>query len=179
MHGGILPEHVSYGLERINRETQQWLLGGAAAGETEAPAFLRGASSVVWARDYSLPEERRCDCDTLQQVLASIPGAERMVMGHTIQDSISGACGGRALRIDVGLSRGCGDGDVEVLEILDDVTVRRLREGHAPEQLQQPAAAAAAARAGGAAAEALAAAAAAAAAAAQQQQQQQQKGMRA
>jgi hypothetical protein len=32
-------------------------------------------------------------------------------MGHTIQDAgVNAACGGRALRVDVGMSRGCGDG---------------------------------------------------------------------
>jgi len=41
-----------------------------------------------------------------------LPGAARMVVGHTIQDAgINGACGGRVLRIDVGLSAGCGDGE--------------------------------------------------------------------
>ena len=29
-------------------------------------------------------------------------------------------------RIDVGMSKGCGDGDVQVLEILGDTEVRRL-----------------------------------------------------
>lgn len=29
-------------------------------------------------------------------------------------------------RIDVGMSKGCGDGDVQVLEILHDTDVRRL-----------------------------------------------------
>lgn len=41
-----------------------------------------------------------------------------MVMGHTIQeDGINGVCEDKAIRIDVGLSKGCGDGFPEVLEI--------------------------------------------------------------
>jgi hypothetical protein len=27
VHGGVLPSHVEYGLERINAETRAWLLG--------------------------------------------------------------------------------------------------------------------------------------------------------
>ncbi len=51
------------------------------------------------------------------------------MVGHTIQEAgINSACNGKVLRIDVGLSRGCGDGDPEVLEILHDRTVRRLSE---------------------------------------------------
>lgn len=134
VHGGILPEHVKYGLERINHETQQWLLRQEEG--IEAPSFLRGASAVVWARDYSL-EEKRCDCTALQEVLQAIPGAARMVVGHTIQEAgISTACNNMVYRVDVGLSKGCGDGDVEVLEIIDDKHISRLREGKAPERLQ-------------------------------------------
>jgi hypothetical protein len=44
-----------------------------------------------------------------------LPGAKRMVVGHTIQEAgINAACGGRVFRIDVGLSRGCGDGEPQV-----------------------------------------------------------------
>lgn len=133
VHGGILPEHVRYGLERINTETQQWLLKQEEG--IQAPSFLRGASAVVWARDYSL-EEKRCDCTALQEVLQAIPGAARMVVGHTIQEGgISTACNNMVYRIDVGMSKGCGDGEVEVLEIIDDKQIRRLREGQAPERL--------------------------------------------
>lgn len=31
-------------------------------------------------RDYSARDEARCDCDKLQQVLESLPGAQRMVV---------------------------------------------------------------------------------------------------
>lgn len=57
-----------------------------------------------------------------------------MVMGHTIQEAgVNAACGGAAVRVDVGLSAGCGDGRVQVLEILDDgAAIRVLREGQAP-----------------------------------------------
>jgi hypothetical protein len=76
----------------------------------------------VWTRAYSLPEPRRCDCGALEAALASVPGAARVVVGHTIQGpaGVNAACGGRAIRVDVGMSAGCGDAPAEVLEILDD-----------------------------------------------------------
>lgn len=37
------------------------------------------------------------------------------VVGHTIQEQgINSACGEKVFRIDVGLSKGCGDGEPEV-----------------------------------------------------------------
>jgi hypothetical protein len=70
-HGGVLPHHVEYGLERINGETRKWLLGSAdsdsgsskGSGAAEAgashangsrraarPWFLFGPDAIVWAR---------------------------------------------------------------------------------------------------------------------------------
>jgi hypothetical protein len=58
-------------------------------------------------------------------------------VGHTIQDrGINEACGGQVLRVDVGLSKGCGNGEVQVLEILaDGQQVVRLSENKAPQAL--------------------------------------------
>lgn len=48
-------------------------------------------------------------------------------MGHTIQDfGINDVCDGRAIRIDVGMSKGCGNGLPEVLEILGDKELQVL-----------------------------------------------------
>lgn len=45
--------------------------------------------------------------------------------GHTIQEGgITSACDGKVFRVDVGLSKGCGDGPLEVLEIINDEKVR-------------------------------------------------------
>lgn len=129
VHGGVLPEHAEYGLERINQETSNWLLGKVE----DMPEFLAGRSGVVWAREYSAEDARRCDCDTLRRALAMVPGAARMVVGHTIQDrGINAACDKAVYRIDVGLSKGCGNGHPEVLEIVNDKHVWLLREGSQP-----------------------------------------------
>jgi hypothetical protein len=180
VHGGALPEHVEYGLSRINKETQTWMLGGDKGGGhkrgnnndndnnnnnnnngggmmNNKPAFLSGRKAIVWARDYSNEDVNQCDCDALQKALSALSSssssppppqgsneaveegpegrrvmveAKRMVVGHTIQEEgINSACQGRVIRIDVGLSAGCGDGEPQVLEIIGDgVKVRRIRE---------------------------------------------------
>lgn len=121
VHGGVLPPHVAYGIDRLNRETDAWL-----RGEAERPGILEGSESPQWTRLYS-SEPDSLSCDVLGQVLERLD-AERMVMGHTVQkDGIDSVCGGRGWRIDVGMSAHYG-GPVEVLEIAGD-SVRVLRSG--------------------------------------------------
>jgi hypothetical protein len=51
VHGGVLPDHVTYGtygIDRINRETQAWL-----RGEADRPGVLQGSDSPQWTRLYS------------------------------------------------------------------------------------------------------------------------------
>jgi hypothetical protein len=100
VHGGVLPKHVAFGIDRINDETSQWLLGKAAA----PPRILTQEDGPIWTRAYSAAPGPD-DCATLDQVLRSI-GAKRMVMGHTVQrNGVSAACNEKAWRIDVGLSK--------------------------------------------------------------------------
>lgn len=122
VHGGLLPEHVQYGLEKINEEARDWING---LGEKVAPGHCKGRNAVVWLRKFS--QEPICDCAALEHVLATIPGARRMIMGHSIQDfGINGVCNNQAIRIDVGMSKGCRNGLPEVLEITRNSEVRIL-----------------------------------------------------
>lgn len=115
VHGGLLPQHVTYGLERINEEVRDWING--LTGRF-SPAHCRGRNGVVWLRKFSDKLAKNCDCSTLEHVLSTIPGVKRMIMGHTIQEvGINGVCDNRAIRIDVGMSKGCINGLPEVLEI--------------------------------------------------------------
>jgi hypothetical protein len=43
-----------------------------------------GRNAVVWLRKISDEVAKNCDCSALEHVLATIPGAKRMIMGHTI-----------------------------------------------------------------------------------------------
>jgi hypothetical protein len=163
-HGGLLPQHAALGAARINAEAAAWLRGmpasSAAAGDGSSafapprkPEFLFGRNAVVWARDYSAEDPARCDCVALSDALAAA-GAARMVMGHTIQEAgVNSACGGRALRVDVGYAAGCGGSEPEALEILGDgAAVRRLRAGRPPARVAEGAGGAAPAPAAAAAA---------------------------
>jgi hypothetical protein len=114
VHGGVLPEHVAYGIERINREARAWM---AADAPMPPPASVSSERAPVWARDYSLDPVSPASCALLQRVLDRT-GARRMVVGHTTQRAgISSACGDRVYRIDVGLARYYGDGPIQVLQI--------------------------------------------------------------
>ena len=121
VHGGVLPDHVTYGIDLINRETQAWL-----RGEADRPDVLQGSDSPQWTRLYSDEPDSEA-CEVLAEVLSGLE-ATRIVMGHTIQDEgISSACEGRAWLIDVGMAAHYG-GPVEVLEIIGD-SVSVLRAG--------------------------------------------------
>ncbi|CAG7869284.1 unnamed protein product [Brassica rapa] len=123
VHGGLLAEHVEYGLERMNEEVTSWING--FRGGRYAPGYCRGGNSVVWLRKFSDERPHRCDCAALEHALSTIPGVRRMIMGHTIQEAgINGVCDDKAIRIDVGMSKGCSDGLPEVLEIRKDSGVR-------------------------------------------------------
>uniref|UniRef100_A0A2P2QQQ8 Calcineurin-like phosphoesterase domain-containing protein n=1 Tax=Rhizophora mucronata TaxID=61149 RepID=A0A2P2QQQ8_RHIMU len=124
VHGGLLSKHVEYGLERINEEVRDWISGLTG---NFAPEYCRGRNGVVWLRKFSNKLAKNCDCSALDHVLATIPGVRRMIMGHTIQEAgINGVCDHRAIRIDVGMSKGCINGLPEVLEITQNSELRVL-----------------------------------------------------
>jgi len=123
-HGGLLAEHAAQGLEGVNETAAAWLRGtGEPGAAAPLPPLLGSNRAIVWSRHYSQPSESACDCGELQRALALTPGAQRVVVGHTIQgreQGINAACGGAALRIDVGMSSGCGGAPAAVLEVIED-----------------------------------------------------------
>jgi Calcineurin-like phosphoesterase len=120
VHGGILPEHVEYGLARMESELRAWLAGQSP----NLPTLVARSDSPVWTRAYSL-EGEPAQCERLTRALAML-GAKRMVVGHTPQQhGITSACDDKVWRIDTGMSRFYG-GPVEVLELQGD-QVRALR----------------------------------------------------
>jgi calcineurin-like phosphoesterase family protein len=126
VHGGVLEQHVRYGLGRINQETREWMTG---APTREAPASLSNSQAPIWVRDYSDGTPPPANCAELGRVLTAL-SAQRMVVGHTVQQQgINSACDGKIWRIDVGLSRFYG-GKPSVLEIRGD-QLRALNESTA------------------------------------------------
>ena len=122
VHAGVLEHHALYGLENINKDIREWA-SNAENPRGVPPLHVQSDQSIVWARDYAHTEEERCDCAKLSRALHFLPGVERVVVGHTIQKGGGGAtaaCDGKVLRVDVGMSRGCGGNTSEGVEILND-----------------------------------------------------------
>jgi hypothetical protein len=114
-HGGVLPEHASYGLGRLNGALAAWLRGELA----ELPDLLRGERSPYWTRRYGDAEPSERVCRELGETLGKL-GADRLVVGHTVQEKgIASGCDGKLWRIDVGLSAYYGHHTTEVLELRD------------------------------------------------------------
>ena len=124
VHGGVLPKHVRAGLDMINTQTREWLLGE----RRKLPKEIEAEDGPLWTRMYSAAPGKE-ECATLNETLTLL-NAKRMVMGHTPQKpGIAPACDGKAWRIDTGMSK-FYEGKVEVLEIKGDaVTV--LKDGDA------------------------------------------------
>jgi len=121
VHGGILPKHVRYGLDRMHDEAKAWMLGQRAV----PPEIMQAEDAPVWSRAYSDAPDAAA-CAALNEVLTSLE-SKRMVVGHTVQKAgISTACEERVFRIDVGLAKFYG-GPMQVLEIQDG-KVSILRE---------------------------------------------------
>ena len=124
VHGGILPTHAAYGIDKINDEVAAWLRGDLAG----PPAIMAERDSPQWSRHYSDdPDEN--DCHLLHQTLASLR-LKRMVVGHTVQDVPNPACDGQVWRIDVGMSAHYG-GAWGAVEIVGD-EVRALGPASGP-----------------------------------------------
>lgn len=121
-HGGVLPKHVTYGIDRMNDEVAAFFRGAAPA----PPKVVVSEDGPVWTRMYSAAPGRE-ECQVLDQALHAI-GAKRMVVGHTVQRAgISPACDDKVFRIDTGMSR-FYQGPIEVLAI----------EKGAPKVLREP-----------------------------------------
>ncbi|MBW2276224.1 MAG: metallophosphoesterase [Deltaproteobacteria bacterium] len=117
-HGAVLPHHVEYGIERLNREVRAWL----RSDRSELPAIMKSEDAPVWDRRFS-DEAKESDCAVLERTLTML-NASRLVVGHEAQEKgITSACDDKVWRIDVGMSAFYG-GPTEVLEIRgDDVRV--------------------------------------------------------
>ena len=131
VHGGVTPRWANYGVDRINVEVGRWFSGR----DTTEPPSMKGVDagndedSVVMSRHFSddVSEE---DCAMLQESL-DILGAKRMIVAHSVQESITARCDDRVWAVDVGMSRYYG-GDLQVLEIIDDEILTVIGNGSEP-----------------------------------------------
>jgi hypothetical protein len=121
VHGGVLPEHAAYGIDRINDEVSAWL-----RGEAPPPPWVRGADSPTWTRLFSRNVDDAA-CAVLDETLTLL-NARRMIVAHTVhRDGITSYCDDRIWVIDAGQAAYYG-GPIEVLEIRGDVVtpLRRI-----------------------------------------------------
>ena len=99
VHGGLLPQHLRYGIARLNAELSAWMRGTGPLGP-----MLSGDDAPYWVRTYGhavTPE----DCRALDDIPPST--LRQAVVGHTPQEGgISFACSGRVARIDVSAAYG-------------------------------------------------------------------------
>ncbi|KAL3850565.1 hypothetical protein ACJIZ3_012447 [Penstemon smallii] len=124
-HGGLLPHHVEYGIERMNGEVSHWMKGLSMSDDFPELPFIatRGYDSVVWSRLYSrdLSDLEDFQINQIQSILhetLEAVGAKAMVVGHTPQATgVNCEFNCSIWRIDVGMSSGVLDSRPEVLEI--------------------------------------------------------------
>lgn len=97
VHGGVGEAWAKLGVPTLNRLFH-------AALDGVGPPEVLGNDGPLWNRAYLLADPSVA-CDELGRALAAL-GAERMVVGHTTQESgrIAERCGGRLYGIDTGLS---------------------------------------------------------------------------
>jgi len=117
VHGGLHQKHLDYGIDAINSMTNLFLLGSIPLDYSMVGG---GDDCVDWDRTYSDDEvsPTPTDCANLESVLTEL-GVTRLVVGHTVQSTISTSCDGLAYLIDVGMAEYYG-GSVQVLEITPD-----------------------------------------------------------
>ena|SRR5688572_20941414 len=113
-HGGVPPRWATYGIDRINREVRDWLMG--LTREPDSSLGVDDGDRVMWTRQFSREVEAD-DCRDLAESLR-ILDARRMIVAHTVHEQITPRCDGQVWTIDVGMSRAYG-GRVQVLEIVD------------------------------------------------------------
>ncbi|KAM5583083.1 shewanella-like protein phosphatase 1 [Rosa sericea] len=127
-HGGLVPHHVAYGIERMNKEVSHWMRGLSESEDDPDIPFIatRGYDSVVWNRLYSRDNSDFDDYQSNQihsilEKTLQAAGAKAMVVGHTPQTvGVNCKYNCSIWRIDVGMSSGVLNSRPEVLEIRGD-----------------------------------------------------------
>lgn len=128
-HGGLLPRHVAYGIEKMNKEVSYWMQGYSP----EIPFIAtKGYDSVVWNRLYSRASADRkyqsWQISSIVEETLQAVGAKGMVVGHTPQSNgVNCRYNHRIWCVDVGMSSGVFNSRPEVLEIKDN-KVRVLKD---------------------------------------------------
>lgn len=133
VHGGLMPRHVDFGLDKLNRTLSAWMRGDKDIPDLQLALEMANGSetSMVWNRTFSVdpahaPQQASGREKLLREILEAVSEevgttVKRLVMGHTVQQQgINSKYNEMAWRIDVGLSRGVYGASPEVLEIVGE-----------------------------------------------------------
>jgi hypothetical protein len=122
-HGGVDANWARRGVEELNLLVRAGIDSAAVASRVPGADVL-GPDGPLWNRAFLLEDEPAV-CPELDGALAAL-GADRMVVGHTTQDSgrVGSRCAGKLWGIDTGISAHYGN-HYAAIEIVGD-TVREL-----------------------------------------------------
>ena len=109
VHGGLLPQWIgSQDIKKLNNKVKSFLLGKSSLqDDTILQRIIQGDDSFFWTREYGFPTGTN-HCNKLSKTLKKM-NATGMVIGHSIQNSISSDCSNRLWKVDVGMSRAFGN----------------------------------------------------------------------
>ena len=125
-HGGLKKEiGCKYSINDMNLLLQKYLLNKLNSKEKKQFHEVYGTNGIIWFRGYV--SDMKKNCNDLEECLKE-KGAERMVVGHTVQNGIKAKCESqkKIYPIDVGLSRAFSQRKAQYLEILDDDKVNDI-----------------------------------------------------
>ncbi|PHJ23039.1 ser thr phosphatase family protein [Cystoisospora suis] len=115
-HAGIPSEYAGMGLRRLTEQLHKELkddcklhnarfYGEMVGGGAHSELFVAGSHGPLWTRVFSIGQ-MAVICKEVEITLSKL-GAEKLVVGHTVQESgsIGAWCDGKLLLIDTGISR--------------------------------------------------------------------------
>ncbi|MEM9695986.1 MAG: metallophosphoesterase [Myxococcota bacterium] len=127
VHAGLLPKHVTIGIEELNTRAKAFLL----EGERKHWGFFADWDSPLNMRHYSKSPSAG-DCALLAETLKRT-GTKRMVVGHTPQvRGVTAYCADQVWAIDVGVGRCCGNNRGALAIEGDRAIPLRFRPGPPP-----------------------------------------------
>jgi hypothetical protein len=114
VHAGILPQFAALGIDGINK------LAREAIDANRWNQGVLGDTGPFWTREI-ITQAMNNQCSTLSLSL-SLLGAERMVVGHTIQQDkkFHTYCDGALVAIDIGMSRAIFGEHPGVVELVQE-----------------------------------------------------------
>jgi hypothetical protein len=118
VHGGVTPYWAKFGIDRINGDVSQWFAGSIIQPESAIGVDAGNPDDIVTMSRHFSEDVSDEDCRMLKESLR-ILNARRMIVAHSVQESITPHCGGKVWAVDVGMSRFYG-GNVQVLQITND-----------------------------------------------------------